>query len=403
MRISVQDLLAELVSISERSATISRLCRSDGLFELLIQEKTSDKGKNPRFRHDFKTFADVLIQEVAKYYLERKFPALSSRVYGEENNAFENKLGESVTVQVVPEVESTRQMLLTILDGNVPTVEALVQVIYEQQQQQCNVGASVDGAHGGSALTVEQNDIAIWIDPIDSTSEYIHGRWQVESGETAERISPHGLHCVTCLFGVFDTKTGFPLIGVLNQPFFRRHLTGASNGSSSYSGRCLWGYNIDGVCQHNLDTIQVSGDTRAPAYSSRSSLILVGNKEPNEMEEKLKGISPTMYVAGAGYKILCVISGEADLLVTSSKTIFFWDSCAGHAILRSLGGGIIALEDILQVKQDSETIDLERLQLRYRPKVDDQTYSCASYNHSKGLVAYRSAEAITGAIKVLQS
>lgn len=121
------------------------------------------------------------------------------------------------------------------------------------------------------------------------------------------------------------------------------------------------------------------------------------------MEEKLKGISPTMYVAGAGYKILCVISGEADLLVTSSKTIFFWDSCAGHAILRSLGGGIIALEDILQVKQDSETIDLERLQLRYRPKVDDQTYSCASYNHSKGLVAYRSAEAITGAIKVLQS
>lgn len=207
MRISVQDLLAELVSISERSATISRLCRSDGLFELLIQEKTSDKGKNPRFRHDFKTFADVLIQEVAKYYLERKvsraltqcfdhciftvhfsfqsvvttnphthpmatqFPALSSRVYGEENNAFENKLGESVTVQVVPEVESTRQMLLTILDGNVPTVEALVQVIYEQQQQQCNVGASVDGAHGGSALTVEQNDIAIWIDPIGEEEE----------------------------------------------------------------------------------------------------------------------------------------------------------------------------------------------------------------------------------------
>lgn len=71
MRISVQDLLAETLNISERSAAISRLCRSDGFFDMLIQEKTSE-GKNPRFVHDFKTFADVLIQEVAKYYLERK-------------------------------------------------------------------------------------------------------------------------------------------------------------------------------------------------------------------------------------------------------------------------------------------------------------------------------------------
>lgn len=71
-------------------------------------------------------------------------------------------------------------------------------------------------------------------DPIaDSTSEYIHGRWQCES-ETAERISPHGLHCVTCLFGVFDSRTGFPLIGVLNQPFFRQHSQSASNGYMSH-------------------------------------------------------------------------------------------------------------------------------------------------------------------------
>lgn len=120
------------------------------------------------------------------------------------------------------------------------------------------------------------------------------------------------------------------------------------------------------------------------------------------MQDKLKGISPTMYVAGAGYKILCVISGEADLLVTSSKTTFFWDTCAGHAILRSLGGGIIALEDILQLDQGGK-IDLEKLQLRYRPKDDDQTYSSASYSNSKGLIAYRSTEAIKRAIQVLQS
>lgn len=91
----------------------------------------------------------------------RQFPSLSKRVYGEENNAFENKLGESITVQVVPEVESTRQMLLTILDGNVSTVESLLEVIYEQEYT--SLGTTPLAPKG---LTVEQNDIAIWIDPI---------------------------------------------------------------------------------------------------------------------------------------------------------------------------------------------------------------------------------------------
>ena len=57
----------------------------------------------------------------------------------------------------------------------------------------------------------------------DSTSEYINGKWQY--AEDTDGISPHGLHCVTCLFGVFDNKTGFPLIGVLNQPFYKQHST----------------------------------------------------------------------------------------------------------------------------------------------------------------------------------
>lgn len=94
-----------------------------------------------------------------------QFPSLSRRVYGEENNAFENKLGESITVQVVPEVESTRQMLLTILDGNVSTVESLVEVIYEQEYKPVytSLGTTPLAPKG---LTVEQNDIAIWIDPI---------------------------------------------------------------------------------------------------------------------------------------------------------------------------------------------------------------------------------------------
>ena len=106
-----------------------------------------------------------------------------------------------------------------------------------------------------------------------------------------------------------------------------------------------------------------------------------------------------MYVAGAGYKILCVILAEAALLVTSSKTTFFWDTCAGHAILRSLGGGIIALDDIIHLDNGS-LYDLELLQIRYRPKIE-QPGHC--YNHPKGLVAYRSKDLIEKTIQVLRS
>lgn len=53
-------------------------------------------------------------------------------------------------------------MLLTILDGKVDTVEALVQVIYEEEC--ASLPTTTPLAPKG--LTVEQNDIAIWIDPI---------------------------------------------------------------------------------------------------------------------------------------------------------------------------------------------------------------------------------------------
>lgn len=74
MKISVHELLKELIEVAEKSAEISRICRddNDGLFRILIQEKTNIDSKNPRFQHDYKTFADVLIQEMAKFRLEAK-------------------------------------------------------------------------------------------------------------------------------------------------------------------------------------------------------------------------------------------------------------------------------------------------------------------------------------------
>ena len=60
-------LIRSLLKVSEKAANIARACRqNEALFSLLIQEKTSSE-KNPKFIQDFKTLADVLIQETIRH------------------------------------------------------------------------------------------------------------------------------------------------------------------------------------------------------------------------------------------------------------------------------------------------------------------------------------------------
>jgi hypothetical protein len=66
------NLLKEILIVSEKAANIARICRQDEhLLRLLTQEK-SEEEKNQRFAADFKTLADVLIQEVVKQQLTTK-------------------------------------------------------------------------------------------------------------------------------------------------------------------------------------------------------------------------------------------------------------------------------------------------------------------------------------------
>lgn len=66
------ELIKSLIIVSEKAANIARLCRQNGhLFKLLIQKKSTEE-QNPRFVDDFKTLADVLIQEVVKHDIGHK-------------------------------------------------------------------------------------------------------------------------------------------------------------------------------------------------------------------------------------------------------------------------------------------------------------------------------------------
>ena len=82
-----------------------------------MEEKTGED-KNAKFDQDFKTLADVLIQETVRHDVSTSFPQLYDSIMGEESNTFTNTLGESLTVQVLETEKATRDLLRKVLDNN---------------------------------------------------------------------------------------------------------------------------------------------------------------------------------------------------------------------------------------------------------------------------------------------
>ena len=68
----LKDFIGEVLKVAEKAANLARVIQSEkALFDLLVQEKTGDQ-KNKRFVEDFKTLADVLIQEMVIHDLGMK-------------------------------------------------------------------------------------------------------------------------------------------------------------------------------------------------------------------------------------------------------------------------------------------------------------------------------------------
>ncbi|NWX94716.1 INPP phosphatase, partial [Nothoprocta ornata] len=55
--------------------------------------------------------------------------------------------------------------------------------------------------------------------PADSTNEYIRGH---EDVAPEDGIYPSGLRSALVLVGAYERRSGCPVLGVINEPFFRR-------------------------------------------------------------------------------------------------------------------------------------------------------------------------------------
>lgn len=114
-----------------------------------------------------------LLLRIVTFFWLIQFPGLSSRVYGEENNHFENKLGQSITVKVGADMKETTNMLIKILNGNNQIANLLARIIYHSNHSGQSFQRMDITNTNITDIYLEQNDIGIWIDPIGINE--IHG------------------------------------------------------------------------------------------------------------------------------------------------------------------------------------------------------------------------------------
>lgn len=154
--------------------------------------------------------------------------------------------------------------------------------------------------------SIRPDDIVVWVDPLDGTSEYTQGF----------------LEHVTVLIGI--AFNGQPIGGVIHQPYFD-----AGNGSL---GRTLWGARGIGT-----------GGGIPPIKPPTTSAFVVTTTRTHSTELAdcaLAAMQATeiIRVGGAGYKVLQLLEGKAHAYVFASAGCKKWDTCAPEAVLAAAGG-----------------------------------------------------------------
>ncbi|EFX80784.1 hypothetical protein DAPPUDRAFT_303919 [Daphnia pulex] len=159
-----------------------------------------------------------------------------------------------------------------------------------------------------SKLEWAPNDsITIWIDPLDATKEY------------TENL----LEYVTTM--VCIAVKGEPVVGVIHKPFEKK---------------TYWAWVGQGMAEELLEI------NKAPEADNESFIISLSHTG-DAVENRIKSKFPNAKVekaGGAGYKSLQIASRHNAAYVHMTH-IKKWDVCAGHAILKALGGRVTTMKN----------------------------------------------------------
>uniref|UniRef100_A0A1A9WHT0 Inositol polyphosphate 1-phosphatase n=1 Tax=Glossina brevipalpis TaxID=37001 RepID=A0A1A9WHT0_9MUSC len=375
-----RNLLHSLINAAEKAANIARLCRSnEQLLSLLVQEKTGKEANAARFEHDFKTLADVLIQETIKHDVGVEFPEMLENIQGEESPSFANATGKAVKIYVGATEEETTECLLQVLQSEYEdAAKALALEVHRVVEFHKELHEDLPQL----PPEIDYKQFGVWIDPIDATAEYISGDTMFTN---FPGITSTGLDCVTVLIGVYDCVTGIPVLGIISQPF-RNKIE-----DNIYTSSLYWGVALPDLRAYskNLNT--------CPTHEG--IMCIFSSSEQADLLQKMSDLGYAFaFSAGAGHKALKVITGEVDVYVLSKGSTYKWDTCAPQAILRSLNGDIFTFS--------SSIAKGKPIPLTYIPNEDssldddhDNNWKC----NSKGIIAIRNLDLMHDILKKLEN
>ncbi|KAG7155972.1 Inositol polyphosphate 1-phosphatase-like [Homarus americanus] len=287
------ELIKIILNFSERAGEIARSIRREPkLFSLLVEEK-GESEKNQRFTHDFKTLADVLIQEALRHYLTQM-----------------------------------------VLDGNQEAADILADVVHS------DISWSPEPELIEKIPNLPIEKLGIWIDPVDSTGEYVKGK----TGTTQGNIYSQGLQCVTVLIGLYDRMSGLPVGGVINQPF-----AVFNEESKSWQGRVYWGVSHGGINIHNVPLDTYNTEDGRP-------VLVMSSSEDTKIQDKFNKTFTVLHATGAGYKLLVVALGYAAACVSSKGSTFRWDTGAPHGLLTAQGGGVVIFKQLDHLTKEGKEV-----------------------------------------------
>lgn len=123
---------------------------------------------------------------------------------------------------------------------------------------------------------------------------------------------------------------GIPTIGIIHNPF---------------TEKTVWAWKDVAVSQ-SLRKIQDEPIARMAAV--KNPKIIVSRSHSGNIQDMIKLVfgekTPIIVAAGAGYKVLEVVYGNATNYIHMTE-IKKWDLCAGHAILNALNGKMTTLHN----------------------------------------------------------
>jgi len=283
--ITIGKLLSVCISLAAEGGKIIRDIHASGKlgtkFKGISYEKIFFLGYD-----DPCTQADLSVQKLYTLGLNQYFPGI--KIIGEENPSEALKM------------EINESEILKRVNSAIPAIEShkFENPNFNETWQQ----------------KIDIKKLGIWVDPLDGTKDYTVGDVQF----------------VTSLIGI--TIDFVPRYGVIHRPFLEEN----HEKSATFFGGQNLGVNM---LHDGKFTVLPKIDE-----STRKNLVLLGTKShySETVKKIIEALKPDSIrrIGGAGNKILELITGGGDCYVFPSYGMKPWDTCAGEALLREIGGNI---------------------------------------------------------------